>query len=408
MLPRCVAACWAFAIFAVAASAVPGDTRVATWHGDAKGAFVFTLDDYDWSHYPLAGYPCISSAEILHSHGLVGTYGLIAAGVDTDAEIAGVTTLADMGHEIASHGLWHTNLVEVVDTPTMYREMIRSKNRLDSLLDGHGKCESYLYPNCYGNATNIDYGLNVAGYTALRHTCGNGNPSFPDYPANHFMTIGTTALGTTVSEARGFIDNLAANGGHRVTLTHTWRTMCESGMADSICVYLGTKVAEGAIWNPTFIGLTKYGQERDAAILTPDPSPRSYDLELTLADSLEDTVFNAPLTLITEVPAEWDSAGVYQNDELVGVFVAHGGAVVYDAIPDGGIIGLTRNGATVGLRNATTRTDIGATQSGTARLLGLDGRMISRTGMPHTLGVAACCDGMRHSVRLRMGGTSLR
>ena len=68
--------------------------------------------------------------EALDDHGVHGTFFLLGWVARHHPEVA--RTIADAGHEIASHGFWHERVTTL--TPAQFREDVRSAKRLLSLI----------------------------------------------------------------------------------------------------------------------------------------------------------------------------------------------------------------------------------------------------------------------------------
>ena len=97
------------------------------------------------------------------------------------------------------------------------------------------------------------------------------------------------------------------------------------------------------IWIDTFPAVAKYGQERDTATLK-TVSSDAKRIALSLADRMDDTLFDEPLTLKVRLPDAWTSVRATQGGKPVAArIVEHDGAAyaLVDAIPDRGEIVLT-------------------------------------------------------------------
>ena len=97
------------------------------------------------------------------------------------------------------------------------------------------------------------------------------------------------------------------------------------------------------IWFGTFPAVAKYGQERDTATLATVSSAPSR-IVLSLADRMDDTLFDEPLTLKVRLPGAWGAVRATQGGKPVAArIVEHDGAAyaLVDAVPDRGEIVLT-------------------------------------------------------------------
>ena len=94
------------------------------------------------------------------------------------------------------------------------------------------------------------------------------------------------------------------------------------------------------IWIGTFPAVAKYGQERDTATLK-TVSSDARRIALSLADRMDDKLFDEPLTLKVRLPDAWKSVRAAQGGKPVAaVLVRHEGRpyAFVDAIPDRGEI----------------------------------------------------------------------
>ncbi len=94
------------------------------------------------------------------------------------------------------------------------------------------------------------------------------------------------------------------------------------------------------IWIDTFPAVAKYGQERDTATLK-TVSSDAKRIVLSLADRMDDTLFDEPLTIKVRLPDDWRGVRATQGGKPVHpAFIAHDGApyALVDADPDRGEI----------------------------------------------------------------------
>jgi hypothetical protein len=118
---------------------------------------------------------------------------------------------------------------------------------------------------------------------------------------------------------------------------------------DAFLTYLDYLVSvEDELWVAGYIRVYQYQEEREAAqVSVLDASEDLIRLEFS-AD-LDTSLFKEPLTLITEVNADWDSCEVVQAGKS-GIYVVDDNArVQFEAIPGGGEILLKRYPETVSI-----------------------------------------------------------
>jgi hypothetical protein len=117
----------------------------------------------------------------------------------------------------------------------------------------------------------------------------------------------------------------------------------------SLCEWLKVKSDSNEIWVETMGNVTRYMKERDhfqynVAVET------DAQIQINATDSLNDQIYNYPLTVDISVPADWTGAYVIQGSKTdsATTFIAGGNAYIRTKIiPDGGTIILNkRAGAT--------------------------------------------------------------
>jgi len=106
---------------------------------------------------------------------------------------------------------------------------------------------------------------------------------------------------------------------------------------EDITSKLAGYVEDGRIWNAYLEEAALYLRERENATLTVSGDAAS--LTLTLTDTLDDAVYNYPLTVRVEVPASWSYVKLTQGSRSAYAEVREVGGkwvVDVDVIPDGG------------------------------------------------------------------------
>ena len=93
-------------------------------------------------------------------------------------------------------------------------------------------------------------------------------------------------------------------------------------------------------WIETFGNVSRYIQERNASVLTV-VSTGATNITLRLTNSLDNTIFNYPVTLRRPMPGGWAAAAVTQNGASVSNQVVNG-SLTFDVVPNGGDIVLSK------------------------------------------------------------------
>ena len=97
---------------------------------------------------------------------------------------------------------------------------------------------------------------------------------------------------------------------------------------------------EGRIWAPATIDAQKYEAERNSASITNTTSADSLSFELVV--TTDPVQYDVPLTLVSPVPADWESA-VIQQDQRSFKAPVHQGVLTYDVNPVSSRITVSQN-----------------------------------------------------------------
>jgi hypothetical protein len=343
--------CLLFAMITLCPAAT-GDTRVTTWFNDATAAYSLTFDDFHASHFRFAD-------SSLTSKGLVGTFGIIVSTVITYCTEPGWNTCQElkdmqaMGHEVCSHTYTHPRLPDCTD-PELEHELLGSMNWIDSILPDQ-KCLYLIFPGCAADARVISTAKSY-GYISQR---GCTYEDFHRYPASlpsYDLLRSSYANGSrTADNWNQLVDSILADGGFTQVMLHS----VNSNGFDNVPLdvweahtdYVAQKVNSGELWQPGASAIIQYARERDEANVQLIASGSNYTIEIGLTDTIADSLWFHELTLITEVPSTWDTATVYQGGVSVGTFPVVNSEIMYNVVPDAGLIGINEGvGPTVTLK----------------------------------------------------------
>ncbi len=107
--------------------------------------------------------------------------------------------------------------------------------------------------------------------------------------------------------------------------------------------YIGAKQKEGLLWVATFDEAVQYIKERTTATVV-DNGLEEEIRKISLTDTLDDELFDYPLTLRSEVPFDWTYVQVEQGSNIQQIASVEKSAkryVYYNAVPDKGDITLS-------------------------------------------------------------------
>ena len=326
--------------------AAPGEAEICLWKDDRYAAISITIDDncrpdHDW---------WLAQAE---KHGFKLTWFVITDRVDGrnkgfDGTWADWQRLADAGHSIQSHTTNHRAAkkgeppIPDEDLHAMYRDSLAAINA--HVTNNVACCIAYPRGEPHRE---------IAARYAIACRGVYGAPSEVDKvdylnvnEGNYEQGYINVLLGETADEPKWLnkADRRFRRGWCAVLhhLVHHGKTPEE--IARSVDYY-ERKLANLAaykdrIWIDTFPAVAKYGQERDTATLK-TVSSDAKRIVLSLADRMDDTLFDEPLTIKVRLPDGWRGVRATQGGKsAAAVFVEHEGVpyALVDAVPDRGEI----------------------------------------------------------------------
>ena len=297
-----------------------GATRVATWQDDKQAAIMLMFDDSCMTDVT-------NAIPELVKRQLVGTFYLNPGGGHYAAKKQDwEVTIPKLGMEYANHTFTHKGAKDAADLD-------------DELVKANAVIERIAGAN---PPTLISFGRPGVKEGAWTVT----DQELKDALAKHHLIMRPDVSGRfsfinlkTVDELYGIVEKALAKHGADCVIFHgvggDWLTT-------SMPIYTGfldrVAAARDRLWVAGHIAVYKYQVERDGATVNPGHAG-SDGIALSLATSADAKVFDAPLTLVTAVPAAWKHCVVTQGKNSATVEVVDGHAV-YDARPDGTAITL--------------------------------------------------------------------
>lgn len=319
------------AIIALASSMSFAQTaEIADWAGFRKAATSFTFDDGAPSHVS-------DGAPTFDKYGYKATFHLVT---NWNPNWSGFQTLANNGHEIASHSSSHPT--------TMNGEEASSKQAIERQITQNYGCLTVAYPNC--NVPNESSVLQnyIAGricngsWQGLSDNMGKNGPSnWAKVPA--IMTGDQGSINST----NGFtseMQKVIQSGGWVMFLTHGF-----SGKNNGSATYSPTDLSaiEGAlqwakqndkdIWVAPFRNVAMYIKERNASKIEPQDGGEEGTMSFKLSHNIADNVSKYDYPLSIRVQTNWTNVKVSQNNADIESKVENG-YVYFDAVPNAGTI----------------------------------------------------------------------
>jgi len=307
--------------------------EVGTWLGFRSGAISFTFDDGCSNQFAVA-------LPMFNQYGFKMTLFTV---INWGPNWTALQTAASNGHEIASHTMSHANFgsTSYADQNT---ELKNSQDAINSRISGQ-KCITIAYPNCVmGNMA-----LCNMYYMAARGCSGVVEPSTP---AN-FMNISSIVCGNlgsvqTPLDFKTKADAAAASKGWVVFLLHGIDNNNDGyspvtsanlkGALDSLNSH------KDKYWVATFGNVARYIKERNC-VSVKEISNMDSSMTVRITDTLDNSIYNCPVTVRRPLPQNWTSVSIIQNSKALDVQIVNVNSVKYvmfDVVPDSGDITLKK------------------------------------------------------------------
>ena len=327
--------------------AAPGDAEICLWKDDKYAAISLTIDDncrpdHDWW------------LEQAAKHGFKLTWFVVTDGVvkgqnkGFNGTWADWQRLADAGHSIQSHTTNHRSTrkgeppIPDEEVHAMYRDSLAAIN--EHVTNNVACCIAYPSGEAHEEIA-AQYAIACRGVYGVPSTA-NGVNYLNVNEGNYAQGYINVLLGEEADEprwlnmkGRPLRRGWCAALHHYVHHGHNKEEVAASVAAaeaklDNLAKY------KDRLWIDTFPAVAKYGQERDTATLE-TVSSDAKRIALSLADRMDDTLFDEPLTLKVRLPDDWRGVNATQDGKPVrAVFVEHDDApfALVDAVPDRGEI----------------------------------------------------------------------
>jgi peptidoglycan/xylan/chitin deacetylase (PgdA/CDA1 family) len=302
--------------------------EIATWKNFSKSAITHTWDDNTAKQLTTA-------MPIYDEFNLKMTF--FVANIFNPNWI-GFKKASENGHEIASHTLTHTSFA--TQTPAeISKELSGSQNNINEKL-GNKNCLTMAYPFCVSENSN----LTEKFFIAARICDGKIVPKVPvDFMKISSFIFGKESPNKTAAHFNAIADQAVSENGWAVYLFHGidndgGYSPIESAELRNHLQYLDANKEK--FWVATFVNVTKYIKERQAAIIQPSVSKKNL-IAANLTDNLDNAIYNYPVTLKKEIPISWNKITVKQKNTPIDfkiITVSAKKYAVINAIPNAGEI----------------------------------------------------------------------
>lgn len=317
-----------------------GQAHVCLWNDDRLAALSFTIDDNCAPDHPW----WIEQAK---KYNFRATWFAIS-GRMTGGGYWGTPdqwkTLKKLGHDVQSHTVTHLH-PETPGWGGINWEYGESVKKIEACLPGH-KVLALAYPG--GKRSKMNSREIAAKYfIAGRGTTGSLNT------ANQIDYFNINASGSihVRQDDKGIwgnIRNLLDKSRYRGRQYRGWAVHLSHGLKDKQREHLSTifefmKANREKLWVGLFANVARYGQERDTATLKVTRA-KDNDIAFTLTDTVDDKLFDYPLTVKVRLANEWAAVTATQNGKPVEAkIIEHDGGTfaLVKAVPDRGEVVLT-------------------------------------------------------------------
>ncbi|MCX7748306.1 MAG: polysaccharide deacetylase family protein [Clostridia bacterium] len=315
-------------------------TTVCTWKDNKKCAYTPTYDDTF-----LIGSQ--EKVEVLHKkYGVKGTI-FWNTGDAYDSRWPRLKMILDEGYlDIGAHTVNHPDLTQKTEQEIEY-ELSNSKRILEEKTGF--KCETMAYPYFEHNSKvqqiAAKYYISARGGGMKEGALLESTNPENFYALKSYINLGVGGNNgpqSTLEMMNGWLDDAIRQGAWMIVTNHGvdgegWEPSPLDKM-DKHYAYVQTKNAD--VWSEGMAEVTKYIKERQSAAVS-TVSASDEQTVISLSDTLDNAVFDYPLTLKTKVDSSWNSVTVTQGNITSTKLAAVEGTekfIYYDAIPDKGQI----------------------------------------------------------------------
>ena len=305
------------------ANGAAGDTKVARWKDDRTAVFLLMFDDGWPSHWQVA-------VPELAKRGMIATFYIVPEkGEYQKFEEKWRTEVPKTGMVYGAHTMTHQG---VKDAEHADGEIGGSAEYIRKLTDKpKPELLSYAQPGVPEGKWNITGGQQAAILKKYRLI---DRPPFRDHGAvYHWKTKDEiVALADKAIAAKG-MEYIIWHGVERIEPDWGYQDMWAMKQDVLLPIFdaLKERSDNGRLWITDHISQHKYEVERDAAeVKVLRRTERGIELELKC--TVDPELYDAPLTLVTEVPVDWKKVSVFQG-EVKTAIEAKDGKVTFDALP---------------------------------------------------------------------------
>ncbi len=309
-----------------------GTTRVATWKDDRTAAFMLMFDD-GWPGQLLVAIPELQKRALTATFYMVPDKGEYKVHAAKWAEAIKGGGVVYGNHTLTHHGVrdYEHAQTEILECTRILRE------ELQPIAAKPNRLISFAKPG-------VPKGKWTISKDDLARTLQQDNlisrPPFAGHGAvYHWQELEEmTALGDKAIATKG-TEYLILHGVERIGAKWQDFWALKQDIFLPLLDYLQAKQASNELWVTDHISWHQYETERDAATVK-TLKVDSSSIELALTSAVDTELYDLPLTLITDVPDDWNECHVIQG-ESKSLVTAVDGILTYNALPNAPIIKLS-------------------------------------------------------------------
>lgn len=306
----------------------PGGTRIARWKDDCTAAFLLMFDDSLLSHWQVA-------APELVKRNMIATF-YINPGKAEYQKFAShwEDELWKQGMVYGNHTMTHQGFAdfagaerEIGDCADIIRRIVPGPER---------RLLSFGKPGLPPGRWNIsaeEFAALLRKYDLI------DRPTFDKHGAVYHLQTSEQmlALADRAIATQG-MEYLIIHGVERIGPNVKWQDFwaLKQEVFLPLLDGLQQRRTEQRLWITDHISQHQYQTERDSAALS-TRSAEDGTLYIDLTCRADPLLYSFPLTLLTAVPSDWQSARVTQGDRSIPVTLADR-TLRFDAVPGGGLI----------------------------------------------------------------------
>lgn len=341
--------------FVASSTGTVGSNSICAVKDNKKGIVTLISDDglYNsvivlmsyWQKYGLRGTCALSTGWIV-GEGIVNGANGIGNGFPSSyyGTWAQWNTLLNNGLDIANHTQSHVNLVSInSDTAKLNFEINGAKQRIDINIPNYHTI-GFVAP--FGAVSDVSRNIIARHQYANATTAAGFNSLSPTEEQFFDLNRMPVIEGLDTATANGWINSAITNNQWVIEMLHGTNgeafAPIDTTFINLHSAYISKRSND--ILCATYSDAIKYIREKqNAAVTLIQVDTNRISLQLT--HTLDNSIFNYPLTLRTEVPGSWLSVNVTQNGQTHSTTPKNESGkfyVYYDAIPNVGIITITK------------------------------------------------------------------